>query len=319
MGVRAAAAWVLDRTRLVRLDVSAVGRLADRWLQDGMPTAPDWHDGWHWRGSDADTATFVLVLDTLNHCFWPGSPRWSVTGPDGTPVNGYRALAHVLSCHARSGDRAFLDAGELASMDAGRLRRLLGGTGDLPWLEERALHLRTLGCWLLDAWDGRFLGVLEQAGGSGIAVAQRVLDAQPSFRDVPVWQGRALPMLKRLQILVADLAAAFGGEGPGAFDDLEALTGFADYKVPQVLEALHVLRYDPDLESALERGEELPWGSEPELAIRAATLAAVDALADACAERGHRVRPLDVDVHLWTMGQTMPLPRPYHRTRTWFY
>jgi len=309
----------MTRTSLVRLDDGALVKLVRRWLVEGPPGPPNWGDGWHWRGSDADTAMFVVVLDTLNHCFWPGTPRWSVTGPDGQAVNGYRALSLTLSRLAREGRRDLLEANRLASIAAGDLAALLGGTGELPWLEERAAHLRDLGRWLRDDWNGQFLRVLEEAEGSGVALARTVLEALPSFRDVPVWQGRQLPMLKRLQILVADLAAAFGGRGPAAFTDLDALTAFADYKVPQVLEALGVLDYAAPLKACLRSGEEVPWGCEAELAIRAGTVVAVEALTDALVLAGVPARPMDVDVHLWTMGQEMAMPLPYHRTRTWFY
>jgi hypothetical protein len=39
--------------------------------------------------------------------------------------------------------------------------------------------------------------------------------------------------LKRAQICVADLWAAFNGEGFGQFDDIEKITMFADYRVPR--------------------------------------------------------------------------------------
>lgn len=39
---------------------------------------------------------------------------------------------------------------------------------------------------------------------------------------------------KRVQILVADLWACFEGQGHGKFDDIDHITMFADYRVPQV-------------------------------------------------------------------------------------
>ncbi|MEB3298800.1 MAG: queuosine salvage family protein [Candidatus Sericytochromatia bacterium] len=318
-GVRAAAAWVLGQTKLVTVVPEAVGRVAAAWELSALPGPPSWEDGWHWRGDLEDTAQFVLVLDVLNHCFWPGRPRWSVPGPGGEQVNGYRALAHVLAERARTGQRDLLDAESLASMTPGRLEALLGGTGELPWLAERAAHLREAGAWLLRSHGGHFLRVVQASRGSGVALGRSVLEELSSFRDIPLWRGRSLPMLKRLQILVADVATALGGDGGFVFGDLDGLTAFADYKVPQVLEALGILCYAPDLREALLAGQELEWGSEPELALRAGTIVAVDELTEALAARGHQVRPLDVDVHLWTLGQEMDLPVPYHRTRTWFY
>jgi hypothetical protein len=41
-------------------------------------------------------------------------------------------------------------------------------------------------------------------------------------------------LYKRAQILVADLWAAFRGQSYGTFADIDSITMFADYRVPQV-------------------------------------------------------------------------------------
>ena len=43
-------------------------------------------------------------------------------------------------------------------------------------------------------------------------------------------------MLWPFQILVSDLWALFEGQGRGRFDDIDTLTMFADYRVPQSLQ-----------------------------------------------------------------------------------
>jgi hypothetical protein len=40
--------------------------------------------------------------------------------------------------------------------------------------------------------------------------------------------------MKRAQILIADVWACFNGEAYGAFADIDTITMFADYRVPQV-------------------------------------------------------------------------------------
>ena len=52
---------------------------------------------------------------------------------------------------------------------------------------------------------------------------------------------------KRAQIFAADVYGAFGGRSLGAFRDIDALTMFADYRVPVVLRRLRVLRYSDAL------------------------------------------------------------------------
>lgn len=49
----------------------------------------------------------------------------------------------------------------------------------------------------------------------------------PCFQDQTSFEGRRVRLLKRAQIFVADLWAAFGGTGYGRFDDIDTLTMFA--------------------------------------------------------------------------------------------
>ena len=57
-----------------------------------------------------------------------------------------------------------------------------------------------------------------------------VLDNFPAFRDIADYEGRKVSILKRAQILVADIWALFKGQGIGEFHDIDSLTMFADYR-----------------------------------------------------------------------------------------
>ena len=48
-----------------------------------------------------------------------------------------------------------------------------------------------------------------------------------AFRDETRYEGKKVRLLKRAQIFVADLWAAFDGTGYGAFDDIGEVTMFA--------------------------------------------------------------------------------------------
>jgi putative queuosine salvage protein len=52
-------------------------------------------------------------------------------------------------------------------------------------------------------------------------------DKFPSFRDETKFERKKVRFLKRAQILVADLWAAFGGESFGKFNDIDKITMFA--------------------------------------------------------------------------------------------
>jgi hypothetical protein len=91
-----------------------------------------------------------------------------------------------------------------------------------------------------------------------------------SFRDEHRFNGRRKPVrfLKRAQIFVADLWACFEGEGHGAFRDIDKITMFADYRVPQILCGLGCIYYSPPLDAAVRAGKLIDSGSSWELQIR---------------------------------------------------
>jgi hypothetical protein len=221
--------------------------------------------------------------------------------------------------------RRFRDAGplpadRLATFDAADAAALAGLDPANPDAADLARHfaraLNDLGRLVAAEHGGRFLGLVETAGGSAEGLVAR-LRRMPLFEDVADWRGRRVPFLKRAQITVADLALAFGGRGPGRFVDADRLTIFADNLVPHVLRHDGVLAYSPDLAARIDRGEPLPAGSEEEVEIRAAAIHAVELMRAAL---GGTATSVQLDHLLWNRGETAGYRRlPRHVTRTVFY
>lgn len=316
---------VIEQARWVRVDEDAVRRTAGRLAAGGAPL-PDWDGHLHPAGRDAaETATLVLVLDALNFCFWPmpGStaPRWSVDYR-GVVYDGYLALAVALRKAVERGV-PLADPDYLAGLDIVQVRALLApapGAQEIPLIEARLANLREIGLALRDRWDGLFERAIREAGGLALALIDEVLSALPSFRDIAIYRGREVHFYKRAQILVADLHGALAHDELGQFDDLDRLTAFADYKVPQILRQFGILRYHPDLTSAVRRYDLIPPGDEREIEIRAATIWAVELLRRALAERSRSLRAFEIDWLLWHASQSLPDDaEPYHRTLTVYY
>lgn len=317
LGVREATAWVTQRARSVRISQEGVDSVATR-IAAGQFERPEWRTSPHWwddQQPDA-TATYVLLLDALNFSFW-GAPKWQVRW-DGTIYDGYFALAAALR-RAIAEQQALTDPRFLAyEADAAHLLRGDGGT-TIPLLAERQSALREVGHGILEQCGGGFAACVKEAAGLPDQLVRVVADRFPSFRDVATYEGRAVPLYKRAQILVSDLWGAFAGEGLGRFAHLESLTMFADYKVPQVLNSLGVLLYSPELEDVLRAGTPLLTNDPREVEIRAASVQAVEAICQQLRARRVALAAFDLDWRLWTLGQEQPMRLPYHRTRTVAY
>jgi hypothetical protein len=305
--VRSSVAWIMRRARFVQLDGAKLSRLAGR-LQD--MEIPAW-EGYHFRGEEELSLRYLLVLDSLNFCFWPDR-LWSVLGPNGERLTGYFALAYALR-RAAEVSKDFFEPHSLIGTSEDKLREVLG---EIPLLRWRTRATQEVGHALLKF--GSATRFFSAAHSSCQRLVELLTAHFPSFRDAAVYQGREVLFHKRAQILCADLYGAFSGEGPGELWDLEWLTAFADYKLPQILRAEGVLLFRPELAGRIDRLELIPAGSSEEVELRAATVAAVEELAFQSGKLGRPLRAFEVDWLLWHLGQA-PLPFPHHRTLTCFY
>lgn len=108
------------------------------------------------------------------------------------------------------------------------------------------------------------------ANGSAAALVNILARDFQYFRDEHKFEGRRKPVrfLKRAQIFVADLWACFEGESYGSFRDIDKITIFADYRIPQMLGSLGCIYYSPPLRSAIRSQEIIECGSTWELQLR---------------------------------------------------
>ena len=333
LGVLSSCAVVVNESSMVGIDRGAIEALAATMASERI-SPPVWDDALHFHGSgpmgDERTAGWVFALDALNFCFWgqeqDPSWRWRVT-VDGETHDGYMALALALRDAARDGIPIW-DPAWQANVDDGVIARIFApaaGSAPIPLLSNRVSNLREMGQAMLhlDLGESPFTRLIERAG-SAPSLVQIVVETFPSFNDVAIWaredhdEPLEVRFHKRAQILASDLAGALGDRI--SLNGVDQLTAFADYKVPQVLRALGILRYRDDLAESIRRRELIPAGSRPEVEIRAATIWGCELLRQALASGGRAFTASEVDWLLWNQGQSLPeATEPYHRTRTIYY
>jgi hypothetical protein len=325
-GIFSSTRAVIELGEHVWINQNQVELLCQRWLQEkhsqeGTPAsnAVLWDTRYHFYDGSERTVNWLLVLDALNFCFWAekDQPRWTIDY-QGETLNGYWAEAAALKRAVEEGIPLW-DAQYLSTISNETMAQIFRGSQTISLLEQRAQNAQEVGRILLERFDGQFASAIEQVQHSAVKLALLLADTFPSFRDIASYRHHEVRFFKRAQICAADLHHAFGGTLWGNLTDLDQLTAFADYKLPQVLRHYNVLEYCPSLAAQIDNQELIVAGSEEEVEIRAATIWACELLRRTLLAQGYTINATEIDQKLWLLAQHSTDMRPYHRTRTIYY
>ncbi len=304
----------MKRARSVSIDFAALEALArsSELLAASPPLGPiDYY-----AGAPEDTAAYILTLDAIN--FGSGYFPHLAKRPD---HSGYFTIA--VSLRESWEVEGPWSAQRLAEISDRDCARVMGQDPGVPEVAElmslfsRALN--QLGEFLLKRFDGDATGPIVAATRSAERLAE-ILIEMPLYRDVSRYAGFEVPFYKRAQLTAADLAAAFEGQGHGAFSDLDQLTIFADNLVPHVLRREGVLVYARALAERIDAGELIEAGSPEEVEIRAAAVHAGECCVERLRAAGVEATAHQLDAALWSRGQLPAMKaHPRHRARSTHY
>ncbi len=255
-------------------------------------------------------AQLVFLEDTVNFCFWPAAqqPKWQVRDKNKKLTDGWVALT---VCFRRALDAGvpILDMNYIQRMTLRDGRIFFAGENGvkIPLLRERIANLQEAARVLKAKYGGHFKNVILASKHDALHLVKLVARDFSSFRD---------PFLKRAQIVTYDIYLMFEGKNLGNLKNIDKLTAFADYKLPQILREFGVLEYSQNLAKKIAAQEEISSGTKEEQEIRAATIIAVKLIK----QHLPGIISPQIDNALWSLSQNKKLTsNPYHRTRTIFY
>ncbi|KAF5382442.1 hypothetical protein D9615_002713 [Tricholomella constricta] len=296
----------------------------------------EWQDKWHSEDKKVWTGYWSLVA-ALNRALVD----------DGVPITDPHFYSSKTLCPDSLIEHVFRPAKQ--------------STETVPLLRQRIAVMREVGSVLCSNFGGSFQGFIEEfhrrhnGEGTALQLVQMVTETFPSYRDEVIYNGKKgtyhhISDVDRAQILVAETWAAFfpatptsthpifpGSRGP----QIQQLTMFADYRVPQILHHLCILTYPPSLVRLLQSGTPLESGSEEEISLRAASIIAVERVREEIlrlfdetgAEESGKdgVSSVLIDFYLWDLAKKVESGEetiegidtaeivPIHRTRSIWY
>ncbi|KAH1621000.1 hypothetical protein KXW65_002956 [Aspergillus fumigatus] len=281
------AQFVFDNAVDVALSPAKVKEAAEtiwRLMQKKNYSTETWTDHeLHPKAKDGSTVDFIFTMDLLNFSFWSDqtdpSKRFCIEYR-GKKWTGYWSLVAALQRALDEGiqiTKPEFWINEEECTDA-LLRHVFRSASEeeIPLLDERLQCLREAGRVLCSDFDGSFVNCIYSANYSAAALVNVLVESFPCFRDETVFQGQRVRLYKRAQILVADLWACFNGESYGEFYDIDKITMFADYRIPQMLHQLGCLLYSPSLEGHIRSNKLILSGSNWEIELRATSIWCVE-------------------------------------------
>ncbi len=256
-----------------------------------------------------DMCLYYLLFSSINYCYFD---EYDNRFQDGVHRSSTLAGLRITENFEELKDYEFL-----CNVDSNYLLGdLFRADSPISLAKQRAAAFSEIGNFLRVSPDFTFEKMFRSLHNNAYFVAQTIPTMLPSWSD---------PFFKRAQLFVGMVQGKFDCFSRG----LEDLTVFADYRIPQTLHSMGVIRYSPELLRIISSSELIPSGSKPELEIRAATVVATDLLTSEF-NTYHRgsLNVLHVDYLLWTaMRKRNSLPSgvmsltdiPHHRTMTTDY
>ena len=229
--------------------------------------------------NEQELINWIFLVDTLNFSFWPdeGAVKFGVKDHHGKLQTGYWSLCAAVNRAMKVGipvtDAEFMSNCTLEQMET----VLRSDTeGKIPLLKERVEAVNQAGTMLLERYFGSFSFCVMRCEKDVDKLIDTIVDSFESYRDICQYKDKTVSFLKRAQILVSDIWTALDGKGLGEFKNINKITMFADYRVPQSLVAFNVLQYSEDLKNRLKNKETMSPGDEMECDIRGMSIYACD-------------------------------------------
>ncbi|KAF3930183.1 hypothetical protein ABW20_dc0100955 [Dactylellina cionopaga] len=334
IGVLQSAEYIYDNAIDVALDMRSCKAAAEMIIQSmerehfGTQT---WDDHvLHPHTKDEEQVAFIFTMDLLNFSFWSDDEKLPYEVEyAGKREDGYWSLVAAIRRALDEGipiTSPYFWVDEAVCSDK-LLEHVFRSSTDtpMPMLPERIACLREAGEILCEHFDGSFINCIREANKSSATLVNLVVDEFPCFRDETRFEGRKINFYKRAQILVADIWASFNGQSFGEFTDINKITMFADYRIPQILHTLGCLAYSPPLDYAIRQRRPMPTSSRWEVEIRGCTIHCVELIRREIINRhpNAKVNAILIDFFLYDTAKEWEVQGkemiPTHRTRSIWY
>lgn len=253
------------------------------------------------------TINFMLIFDSIDYCFW-GQPKWTIETIDGKK-DGSDALLYALLNYVKN-----LNKIDFTNVSFEEFSNILKGNIEIPFLRERYNTVISICNVVNKRMNGNFYSYIKDIN-VDTELFDIIINNFADFCDEREYDGNKVYFYKLAQLLTSDILH-IKELISGTKVDYSHLVGCADYKIPQTLRALGILKYNDELSNIIDNKVLIDKNSKYEVEIRANMIAVINyinsKLENCCS--------IDINDYLFLSSKSVKdIAKPYHLCRNLNY
>ena len=253
------------------------------------------------------TINFMLIFDSIDYCFW-GQPKWIIETIEGKK-DGSDALLYALLNYVKN-----LDEIDFTNVSFDEFSNILKGNVEIPFLRERYNTVISICNVVNKRMNGNFYSYIKDIN-VDTELFDIIINNFADFCDEREYDGNKVYFYKLAQLLTSDILH-IKELISGTKVDYSHLVGCADYKIPQTLRALGILKYNDELSNIIDNKVLIDKNSKYEVEIRANMIAVINyinsKLENCCS--------IDINDYLFLSSKSVKdIAKPYHLCRNQNY
>jgi hypothetical protein len=240
----------VESSKYVHIDYQALDGLAQKVKDRIDAMLPERDKEFFSLGDYQKDVQVVFLENVVNFCFWAeeGKEKWKVEF-GGKEDDGASALRLVFE-RAIHDKVPILDAEYLSNLTVGEVKEIFRPSNgiEIPLLQKRYENLVEAGKVLTEKFGGFYSNLIKDSNYEAILITKATIDNFKSFDDAY----KSVNFYKRAQLNSFDIAQI---PSENKITNTGSLTAMADYKLPQLLRFMGVLKYYDELANKIDNWE----------------------------------------------------------------
>ncbi len=226
--------------------------------------------------NDEKKLIFLLLMHSNGFCFWNNrTERWHYTFKNGKRDKGQFGFIQAwIDYFNADTDRFNFDY--FSNLSFISFKEIYQGGENLMFLKKRHENIIDISRRMIAKCEGSVIEFIKSSDNKLENLLPLITTTFTAYTDQVTYKGEVIYFWKLAQLFVYDVIDNFPNKSFGHFDDINYLSGLADYKLPQLFEENKLVSYTHNLYNKIVNKELIRHGSREEVEIRSVAVQLVD-------------------------------------------